>query len=104
LLAGFLIAVIYGAFMILRELRKKTPDSPLLVTALFFLITIVYVTVIGNCLEVGENERFRFNIDPLLLVLFGVFLTRSIERLGRTYRTEPESQSGKVSRHTKRRW
>lgn len=104
LLAGFLIAVIYGAFIIFRELRKKTPDSPLLVTALFFLITIVYVTVMGNCLEVGENERFRFNIDPLLLVLFGVFLTRSIEHLGRTYRTEPESHSGKVSRHTKRRW
>ena len=92
LLAGFLISVIYGVFVIFRELKKKTYDSPLFSTVLFFLITIGYVTVVSNCLEVGENERFRFNIDPMLLVLFGVFLTNVIVGIRRRYSIEQTVQ------------
>ena len=103
LLAGFLISVVYGVFMIYRELKKKTRDAPLLATVLFFLITIGYVTVVSNCLEIGENERFRFNIDPLLLVLFGVFLTNVIVGIRRRYAIEQTVQKGNGEIHTKKR-
>lgn len=94
LLAGFLISVIYGGLVIFRELTKKTYESPLLATVLFLLITIAYVTVVSNCLEIGENERFRFNIDPLLVVLFGVFLTNVIVGIRHRYAVEQTVQKG----------
>ncbi len=41
---------------------------------MFFMFNIVYVTVIGNFIEVSENMRFRFLILPLTHILFVVFL------------------------------
>lgn len=31
---------------------------------------MLYVSIIGNTLECGENERFRFLISPFVLILF----------------------------------
>lgn len=39
------------------------------VAALLPWVTVAYVTVAGNALEVGENQRFRFEVEPLVLVL-----------------------------------
>jgi hypothetical protein len=41
-------------------------------------LTILYFTLMANLLDLGENNRFRFAIDPLVLVLFGVFLQNAI--------------------------
>jgi len=42
---------------------------------IFYLcFQILYVALIGNTFEAGENNRFRFMTDPLYLVLFGLFL------------------------------
>jgi hypothetical protein len=38
-------------------------------TLLFLSINVAYVSVIGNLVELGENNRFRFEIDALILVL-----------------------------------
>lgn len=92
LAAGFLIAVITGTSLVFRELRGKKPDLPLLVTILFFLITICYVTIVSNCLEIGENERFRFNIDPLLLVLIGITLTHGASLIHTRFNRETLSR------------
>jgi hypothetical protein len=35
----------------------------------FSLLTILYVGIVGNLAEVGENYRFRLAIDPLALAL-----------------------------------
>ncbi|MFC1561027.1 hypothetical protein ACFL4V_00965 [Candidatus Latescibacterota bacterium] len=69
-----IISFFYGVYVTAVELQARKQNMPRLVTMLFLLMTIVYVTVIGNFLEVGENHRFRFNIDPFLLVFFGLFI------------------------------
>jgi hypothetical protein len=38
---------------------------------------ILFVTLIGVTMEIGENNRFRFTIDPFLLLLF-VFEIRKL--------------------------
>ena len=43
---------------------------------LYVCFNIVYVALVGNCFEVGENNRFRFMTDPFYLVLLGLFLQR----------------------------
>ena len=39
----------------------------------YICFIIFYVAVIGNSLETGENNRFRFATDPLYVVLIGLF-------------------------------
>jgi len=36
------------------------------------------VALVGNLLELGENNRFRFETDPLSLCLLGLLLDRSV--------------------------
>jgi hypothetical protein len=37
---------------------------------------IFFVTLIGNTMDIGENNRFRYTIDPFVLVL-GIFILRN---------------------------
>jgi hypothetical protein len=48
-------------------------------------LTILYVTVVGNTAEVGENFRFQFALDPLVLALCTVALCRLAKRLRPAY-------------------
>jgi len=38
-------------------------------------MTVIYVALAGNCLENGENERFRLLVDPMMLSLAVACLT-----------------------------
>jgi hypothetical protein len=44
-------------------------------TLLFILMTYAYVTLVGNLLEIIENNRFRFSIEPYFFIMAGIFLT-----------------------------
>jgi hypothetical protein len=63
-------------FFSVRYLLRKDQDMSVAtkVTLLFITLNILYVTLVGNALETGENNRFRFEIDPYLYVLLGVLL------------------------------
>lgn len=52
---------------------------------LWLVFNVAYVGLVGNLLEVGENNRFRFMTDPLLLALLGVALQHLVV-LGRARR------------------
>ncbi len=49
-----------------RRQRDGGPSSLLLA---FVWSTVVYVIVVSNLLEIGENERFRLYTDPLVVLL-----------------------------------
>lgn len=49
-----------------------TSDQRALVV--FVCFNIGFVALVGNLLEAGENNRFRFMTDPLSLALLGLFL------------------------------
>ena len=38
------------------------------------VLTISWVTAITNLVEIGENDRMRWEIEPLLAILFGYAL------------------------------
>jgi hypothetical protein len=47
--------------------------------AAFVVVTVLWVVVVGNLAEFGENNRFRFTIDPLLVAV----TTASVATFGR---------------------
>lgn len=43
-----------------------TPDGLLVI---FMLLNVLYVTVVGNTMDIGENNRFRYVVDSFILLL-----------------------------------
>ena len=86
---GWLLVIVYLAAIFQGLKIVFTRDSyPGDVTgvAAFMTFTILYFTVMANFLDLGENNRFRFAIDPLILVLSGMFLQNAISILWRKNR------------------
>lgn len=73
IVAGFFFVTVGCAQFLWKNRRRLAEPQNLLV--LFLLYNILFVTLVGNTLDIGENNRFRYVIDPFLL-LFPVFLLR----------------------------
>ena len=80
LVIAFFVSVFYGIHLILRSFKMKSKNIPFLITILFLVVNIVYVTMVSNFFEIGENQRFRFNIDPFILTIVGLFLNNKLKR------------------------
>jgi hypothetical protein len=52
--------------------RVLRDEAPLLGAALL----ILYTAAVGSALELGENVRFKFMIEPLLLTVWTVLAAR----------------------------
>ncbi len=63
----FLCAVLFGLFMLARQCQNL--PEPIRLSLLFIWWNIVYVAVVGNLFDLGENNRFRFVVDPLMYTL-----------------------------------
>ena len=72
LIAAYAFALLVGLATAARRLRPGADAAS--VAVVFAAMTILYVTVVGNLAEVGENYRFAFVLQPLVwgLVAFGV--------------------------------
>jgi hypothetical protein len=101
LVVGVIVSILYGGYATGVEFRARKKNIPRLGTMLFLLITILYVTIIGNFLDVGENHRFRLNIDPFLLVFFALFIQDMISRFRKN--TIPLAGRNKHSHKKKKR-
>lgn len=60
----------------LRRCRDRRLRYRQRVLLAFLFATAVYVAVVGNTLEVGENQRFRFYVDPFLAAMLGLAADR----------------------------
>lgn len=68
---GYGLAVLYGLFLLLRfAVRREVSATD--ATLIFLWLNIMYVSVIGNAFEVGENQRFRFSINPFITATLAV--------------------------------
>ena len=75
LLAGLPLLVLCGLRAAWRgRLLGSAFDPAGRITLLFLCFNILYVALLGNALEVGENNRFRFVTDPSSFVLLGVVI------------------------------
>jgi hypothetical protein len=61
---------------------RRLDRSPRLLAA-FLCFNIAYVAVVGNSLELGENNRFRFETDPLSVCLLGLALQGALDAIRR---------------------
>jgi len=73
LLVGCPVLFLYGLIAARRAFARPEERARAL-TLLFLCLTIAYVTVAGNALEVGENFRNRFTLAPFYLVLLGLLI------------------------------
>ena len=68
------VALVGGAWALWRRRPDSHGGSPLVLGYLWS--TLVYVMVVGNFVEVGENNRFRLYTEPLLVVLLAALAVR----------------------------
>lgn len=74
-ITAFLVSLISGVYYLYKNKSKLGEAQNVLI--LFMLYNILFVTVVGNLMEIGENNRFRFVIDPFILILL-IFFLRNI--------------------------
>ncbi len=65
---------------------------------LFISFTILYALVVGNALEIGENNRFRMEVEPLsftliCLLVFGA-ARRFLAAVGNLLSARREGKAG----------
>jgi hypothetical protein len=79
IVAGFVTVIVCGVARLWQDRAQlaKPPNGLML----FMLFNILFVSAVGNLMDIGENNRFRFVIDPFLLVLFIFFLRIGISKL-----------------------
>jgi len=75
LVGAYITAIAYSLKIFLTRDRYSV-DIAGVVTYMAF--TILYFTVLANFLDLGENNRFRFALDPLVLLLLGMLLQNFI--------------------------
>jgi F0F1-type ATP synthase assembly protein I len=80
LIAGVLVAVIYGWLLVSKALSQKPLDLPRALTILFIYANVIYVTIVGNIAELAENQRYRFTIDPLFLVILALLVNELVAK------------------------
>jgi hypothetical protein len=78
IVAAYVLAVGFGLTHTVRRLRHDAPPSTVAIAVA--TLTIVYVTLVGNFSEVGENFRFRLVVDPLAVALCAAAVHRLATR------------------------
>lgn len=68
------------AFALVIALRRRSASGAAL---LFCVLTIAVIAVVGNSLELGENQRFRFLSEPLTWVLVTLVIDRALFGVGK---------------------
>lgn len=76
----YVVVIVYGFVMLRQAFRRRATGSAYALTLLFIWLNVVYVTIVGNAFELGENNRFRFVVDPFSLVLLGLALKHKFKR------------------------
>ena len=74
---GWWLVVIYVAVMmygVKTLIDRNQADRSQTAVIVFMTFTILYFTVLANFFDLGENNRFRFTLDPIVLLLFGRLL------------------------------
>ena len=79
------LAAIAGTRAVVRVLRRRATGTDAAVALIGF--TVVTVTVVGNLFEIGENNRFRFMVEPITFIVLAWFAARLAATIRRRWRT-----------------
>lgn len=78
IVTGFLVATVGGVIFFWENRERLVEPENMLI--LFMVYNIFFVTLVGNSMDIGENNRFRFTVDPFILILLVFFLRNIISR------------------------
>lgn len=78
LLLGTLLLIFYIPWHAKRLWARGNRTTAIVLLYAWF--NIIYVALVGNLLEVGENNRFRYMVEPLWIILVALFLTTARRR------------------------
>jgi hypothetical protein len=78
LMIGLPALWLWSVYYLLTGVLTKTLDPPIATLLGFLLLNITYVTAVVNFLSSFENNRYRFPLDPLFVVLLGMALTKGL--------------------------
>jgi len=67
-----------AAYAVWRWVRAG--GTPVRVTVASVGVLVLFVMAAGNAFEVGENQRFRFLVEPLVWVVVGLLVDRAVRR------------------------
>jgi hypothetical protein len=77
----YTIVAIAGAVLILRALgRRGPPLSAAQRSFVVIAVTVAYTALVNNGVELGENNRFRFETDPLVCIAAVALLSYAVRR------------------------
>jgi hypothetical protein len=91
-IVGATSLVLVGAVVVVAQWRRRGL-GPARAAYLMGAGTVAFVTLAGNVFEHGENNRFRFIVEPLTLVL-AVAVVAACVRTWRDRRRGPDLDSG----------
>jgi len=81
LLVGLpLLLLVSLRFALARESSENRAQRERRLLVAYMCFNILWVAVLGNSVEVGENNRFRFTTDPLSAALAGLVLQGLLSR------------------------
>jgi len=78
---AYAVAIAYGGYDLLRAIRQGRTATARFLTVAYVWLNLLYVMVICNALEVGENNRFRFLTEPMAVVLLAACVSDSLSWL-----------------------
>jgi hypothetical protein len=81
LVIAYAVAAVYGSGLTVANTRLS---DTIVTTVAFMTFTLLYFTFLANFTDLGENNRFRFTLDPFVLLLVG-FVQNSILHLLKKY-------------------
>ena len=87
LVALYAFALVSGIWLTIRRLRPGADAAMVLVA--FSTLALVYLAIVGNLAEVGENYRFRLVVQPLLLVVAAAGVRELVDWSRRRRETGP---------------
>jgi hypothetical protein len=101
LLLGLPLLVAFG----LRQARRTRPDGLALgreqrLLLLYACLNILFVAVVGNACDVGENNRFRFVTDPLYALLLALALQHYLGARARARQAAGSTPSARIASPT----
>lgn len=82
---AYVLAFAYGIRTLLRARRDPAEPRAGAVTFAYALLTIAFVTIVGNVLEAGENNRFHFALDPLVVAILVAAAVQLVARRRRPH-------------------
>lgn len=77
----FLAVLLVGPWYWIRRARAGRLRDPDGVAFTVLVGSLVYITLVCSLFEIGENQRFRFTVEPTAVVLAAVGITFAVRRI-----------------------